>query len=77
MRELIRWALAPGTRTWAAASERGFGDVFMPTDAPQAHSAGVESDRILILGSGLAVGRGVVSHNLALPGSTRSCWSWG
>ena len=56
-------------RTWAAASERGFGDVPMPTDAPQAHSAGIDPDRILILGSGLAVGRGVVSHNLALPGS--------
>jgi hypothetical protein len=69
VRELIRGALAPGMRTWAAASERGFGLVPMPTDAPQAHSAGINSDRILILGSGLAVGRGVVSHNLALPGS--------
>lgn len=56
-------------RTWAAASERGFGDVPVPTDAPQAHSAGVDPDRILIFGSGLAVGRGVVSHELALPGS--------
>ncbi|HSP75203.1 MAG TPA: GAF domain-containing protein [Cryobacterium sp.] len=69
MRELIRWALAPALRTWAAASERGLGDVPIPTDAPQAHSAGIDSDRILILGSGPAVGRGVVSHDLALPGS--------
>ncbi len=69
VRELIRWALAPAVRTWAAASERGFGAIPLPTDAPQAHSAGVDSDRILLLGSGLAVGRGVVSHDLALPGS--------
>ena len=69
MRELIRWALAPALRTWAVASERGFGTVPIPTDAPQAHSAGIDSDRILILGSGPAVGRGVISHNLALPGS--------
>ncbi|HSP53207.1 MAG TPA: GAF domain-containing protein [Cryobacterium sp.] len=69
VRELIRSALAPAMRTWAAASERGFGGIPMPTDAPQAHSAGIDPDRVLILGSGPAVGRGVVSHELALPGS--------
>ena len=69
MQEVIRWLLAPGMRAWAAASERGFGAIPVPTDAPQAHSAGIDSDRVLIFGSGLAIGRGVVSHNLALPGS--------
>ncbi|MDQ1582072.1 MAG: hypothetical protein QOF36_126 [Microbacteriaceae bacterium] len=37
-------------------------------DAPQAHSAGIDSDRVLVFGSGVAVGWGVLSHDLALPG---------
>ncbi|TFC96255.1 MULTISPECIES: GAF domain-containing protein [Cryobacterium] len=69
MRELLRWVLAPVMRAWAAASERSLDAIPMPTDAPQAHSAGIDSDRVLIFGAGLAVGRGVVSHNLAMPGS--------
>ena len=69
MHELIRWSLAPTVRAWALAAEREFTNIPMPTDAPQAHAAGIDSDRILILGSGPAVGRGVMSHDLALPGA--------
>ncbi|RKR75642.1 GAF domain-containing protein [Frondihabitans australicus] len=39
-----------------------------PSDAPSAHSPGVDPDRILIFGNGAAVGWGVRSHDLALPG---------
>ncbi len=39
-----------------------------PSDAPRAQAQGHDSDRILILGAGLAVGWGVTSHDLALPG---------
>lgn len=39
-----------------------------PDDAPWAHAPGVDPDRILIFGNGAAVGWGVRSHDLALPG---------
>lgn len=39
-----------------------------PDDAPWAHAPGVDPDRILIFGNGEAVGWGVRSHDLALPG---------
>lgn len=39
-----------------------------PDDAPSAHSPGVDPDRVLIFGNGAAVGWGVRSHDLAIPG---------
>ena len=39
-----------------------------PLDAPHAHTSGADPDRILIYGSGPAVGYGVLSHDLAMPG---------
>lgn len=69
MREFIRWAMVPVMRAWAAAAGAGLGNVPRPTDAPHAQSPGADSDRILIFGSGPAVGWGVLSHDLALPGS--------
>lgn len=69
MGEVIRWAMAPVMRTWIAARTREYDTLPRPRDAPQAHAAGINSDRILLFGSGPAVGWGVVSHDLALPGS--------
>ena len=69
VQELIGSSLAPTMRAWALAAERESTNIPMPTDAPQAHAAGVDSDRILIFDSGPAVGRGVMSHDLALPGA--------
>ncbi|BDZ48912.1 hypothetical protein GCM10025867_11530 [Frondihabitans sucicola] len=39
-----------------------------PDDAPMAHAPGIDPDRILVFGNGAAVGWGVRSHDLALPG---------
>ena len=39
-----------------------------PTDATIAHASGNNPDRMLLLGSGPAMGYGVLSHDLALPG---------
>ncbi|ROQ38648.1 GAF domain-containing protein [Frondihabitans sp. PhB188] len=39
-----------------------------PDDAPRAHAPGIDPDRILVFGNGAAVGWGVRSHDLALPG---------
>ena len=69
MRGFVRWALVPLMRLWASVIELRMTGVPRPTDAPQAHSAGLDSDRILVVGSGPAVGWGVLSHDLALPGS--------
>ena len=38
-------------------------------DVPHVHTPGRDSDRILIFGAGAAVGWGVASHDLALPGA--------
>ena len=69
VRGILRWTLAPVVRCWAVIAESGLDNVPRPLDAPLAHAAGLDSDRILILGSGPAVGWGVLSHDLALPGS--------
>ena len=39
-----------------------------PLDTPHAHASGADPDRVLLFGSGPAVGYGVLSHDLALPG---------
>jgi hypothetical protein len=39
-----------------------------PTDAPRVHVAGPDPDRILVVGGGIAVGFGVLSHELGIVG---------
>jgi hypothetical protein len=39
-----------------------------PTDSPHVHAPGADPDRVLLFGSGPAVGYGVLSNDLALPG---------
>ena len=65
----MRWACLPVMRAFVAAQSPAYDLVPRPMDAPQAHSPGTDSDRILIFGSGAAVGWGVLSHDLALPGA--------
>ncbi|MEC5183744.1 hypothetical protein RCH12_001199 [Cryobacterium sp. MP_3.1] len=69
MREALRCAMVPVMLAWLATLERKFRGIPVPDDAPQAHSPGIDSDRILIVGGGPAVGWGVLSHTLALPGA--------
>ena len=69
MREVLRCAMVPVMLAWLGTLERRFRGVPVPADAPQAHSPGIDSDRILIVGGGPAIGWGVLSHTLALPGS--------
>ena len=40
-----------------------------PLDSPSVHSDGPNADRVLLMGSGIAVGFGVLSHDLALGGN--------
>ncbi|WEO76162.1 GDSL-type esterase/lipase family protein [Cryobacterium sp. SO2] len=69
MHEILRWTMVPVMRAWVTNLDRKFLGIPLPLDAPQAHSPGRDSDRILIVGGGPAVGWGVLSHTLALPGS--------
>ena len=55
-------------RFWHAILDRCFADVPRPADAPFAHSTGCDPYRVLVFGSGTAVGWGLRSHELALPG---------
>ena len=56
-------------RSWGRGVFRSLSGVPRPTDDPRVHASGIDSDRILLFGSGPAVGWGVLSHELALPGS--------
>jgi lysophospholipase L1-like esterase len=56
-------------RAWVASKSGEVDRLPRPGDAPESHSAGLDSDRILIVGGGPAVGWGVLSHELALPGA--------
>jgi hypothetical protein len=55
-------------RFWQSILDRSFGDVPRPTDAPFSHASGRDPFRVLLFGSGAAVGWGLRSHQLALPG---------
>jgi lysophospholipase L1-like esterase len=61
--------LVPLVRWWAASVDRSNDSLPRPMDVPQVHSAGHDSDRILVFGAGAAVGWGVATHDLALPGA--------
>ncbi|MEP6744879.1 MAG: GAF domain-containing protein [Gemmatimonadota bacterium] len=65
----MRWALLPLMRAFVATQAGAYQGIPKPTDAPQVHAPGLDSDRILVFGSGAAVGWGVLSHDLALPGA--------
>ena len=69
MRGLARWVCLPIMKVYVATHAPAYRDIPRPTDAPQAHSPGTDSDRILLFGSGPALGWGVLSHGLALPGA--------
>lgn len=62
-------ALAPVVQAWAAWASAGLAAIPRPSDQPRAHTPGRDSDRVLVLGAGPAVGWGVSSHELALPGA--------
>ena len=62
-------ALVPLLRLRAARVRHALATVIRPEDAPLGHARGHDVDRLLILGAGPALGWGVASHELALPGA--------
>lgn len=69
MFEPVRIAISPLMRAWAASRLRRASVLPRPTDLPHVHAGGPASDKVLIFGSGPAMGWGVLSHELALPGA--------
>ena len=66
---VARWALAPVLRAWVASKTDEVDGLPRPRDEPEWYSPGPDACRVMIFGSGPAVGWGVLSHALALPGS--------
>lgn len=56
-------------RAWLVCQQYNSHSIPQPVDAPRAHADGFGCDRVLIVGSGPAVGWGVTSQEIALPGS--------
>ncbi|WP_165064210.1 GDSL-type esterase/lipase family protein [Marisediminicola senii] len=54
---------------WVTYAEGRSHRIPRPAGPPQCHTAGPDGDRVLIVGSGPAVGWGVHTHDLALPGA--------
>jgi hypothetical protein len=61
-------ALVPLLRWRIAVARRASARIPRPLDAPRVHAPGRDCDRVLLFGTGLAVGWGVATHALALPG---------
>jgi GAF domain-containing protein len=66
--ESAKRRLAPLMRLWRMGIETKLAQTPRPYDEPNVSARGKNSDRILIFGAGLAVGWGVTTHDLALPG---------
>ncbi len=69
MTDTISPAMAPVMRMWKPTLRTLVASLPRPTDLPVAHASGDQRLRILIAGSGIAVGWGVCTHELALPGT--------
>ena len=66
----VRHALVnPLVRLWLATSEQSWRRLPRPVDSSTVHAPGADADRLLLMGSGIAVGYGVMSHDLALAGN--------
>jgi len=66
---VARWVLGPILRAWVASKTEEVEGLPRPSDEPEWHAPGPDPHRVLIFGGGPAVGWGVLSHALALPGS--------
>lgn len=68
MRALAHLLSTLSARVWSFLSGRAWRTLPRPNPVGQVHAPGVDPDRILVIGSGVSVGYGVLSHELALAG---------
>jgi GAF domain-containing protein len=59
-RPLVGWWLSTSPDSWRRH--------VVPADSPHVHARGADPDRVLLAGDGAATGRGVITHDLGLPG---------
>lgn len=55
-------------RLWSLRTLSSLAAAETPIDIPRVHASGPDPDRILLFGSDIFVGRGVLSHEVAFPG---------
>ena len=58
MGDVARLILRPVMRIWGVEARRRLSSAPVPIDDPRTHAPGVDCDRVLIVGSGAAVGWG-------------------
>lgn len=58
----------PLVAAWLSASPNSWRRHVVPSDSPLVHAPGTNPDRVLLTGDGAATGRGVLTHELGLPG---------
>ena len=68
IRTFLHGILRPFMRLMLINLTRTVNQLPTPIDQPHAHASGPDPDRVLLYGSGPAVGYGVLSHALAMPG---------
>lgn len=68
LKEAIYPVLRPVMRMLQYRIDQRLRQLPLPVDAPHVHTPGNDPDRVLLFGSGPAVGYGVLSNDLALPG---------
>ena len=68
MHDLQRAVLAPVMKSWACSRVAGLRAIPRPSAVGQVSSEGLDADRILLVGAGLAVGWGTSSHDTAMAG---------
>ena len=61
--------LHPFVTLWRRSAAASWRRLPYPDGEPEAHSPGPDADRVLLLGGSIAVGYGVLSHDLALGGN--------
>ncbi|MET3769717.1 GAF domain-containing protein [Marisediminicola sp. UYEF4] len=67
--ELKDLALSPAMSVWGSSVDRALRHIPRPSGPARAYASGRDSLRALIFGAGPAIGWGVTSHDLALPGA--------
>jgi hypothetical protein len=65
---LVSLVARSGFRVWSMRTRALIESVETPPDIPRVHAGGPNPDRILLFGSDIIVGRGVLSHEVAFPG---------
>jgi GAF domain-containing protein len=69
MFEVCTHAIArPLIKVWLNTSPHSWRRSVIANDSPHVHAPGTNPDRILLTGDGAATGRGVITHDLGLPG---------